>query len=601
MTANCEILAHQGAGLYSVKVVYDDKNYTDRIGELTEQINDPKRVLLETELIDLVTAYATLLLENKTAQSDVIEILKVTPRGTQEYSEQSKILNDVTKEVLEVNKKWLEAKLNLEEYYTYLNALEVEKAELIRVGSSDFNLEEVWCLDLSDGQHKIRGGTRFLYTPGTIVNLYCLAYDPSVKFIAPGMNPSILALDVRYNVMANFRKSTASAATFWNVAMEPGFAKWEPYLLAGVLTKRLKGAEHPLDLPRDCGDPIEAKEPGNVYWQVRFDAVHTRESENIIYPKTGVFVVNYFAGNEAFSVGDHVVLKAGIQSDGSVSGEIIGFYSYPKDATYDPIVTGGCIPTELEVFRVLLGGGGYDKAVEGTPPKNSWDYVIDRYNDSVGGFSFVSLSTRTDGFHWVVTDPLGYFETSSGCQIVPRGYYGARTSKFWTGGAAYPHESYLNYDTYWEQSFEDFGIHKIVVNSSETHGRIIGNQATYTALQTQKTPYWFCIPTGAYAYRKIVTTQIKIYELTTPSATITKEEKRVHTTDIIVDCNGAETIDTDYGVVVTGSVTVGVANDYDLYGYGYTDSDGLLQSDSVILDHNPGPFISSRQTGSSSC
>lgn len=588
MPKNCEIISHQGAGLYSIKVVYDDKDHVARIKEIDEFLISPAVTDKETELLDKLSLDLETMTALRIEQNEEIDTLNSLANLTKEHEKQLKKVIEITDLANLAEMTWMFSSKDLNAFYLAIASLDTEKTELLRLGTSDYNVEEAWCMDLSDGQHTSSIiGNRFLYTAGTLIYPYCLAYNPEKKWIAPGMKSLLIQYKTQYNVMANYRKSKASAATFWNVAMEPGFAKWEPDLLAGVITARIVGPKAIDYIERNCGDPIEVEWGGSVSWRVRFDTVNVRRTNINISPETGVFSAIYFAGNAAFSVGDHVLLLASPDGDGGMQGNIVGFYSYPKDAIpYTIEKPTECVESDIEVWKMFVGLAGYTICNFTEPAQPVFKRIghCSAWNDVDGNIPISGSDTYEP---WIaeMTDEAYYPTTSSGCYIIPQMKHGGGVRNISAPAGGW--DIYSNPNTSmdiheeWNANYLLMGDMEILTRETYTRDFTYTiTLRTWRAHQVKRDILWICLPTQTHSYQRVEMTDI--YSLSYDSdglgEVVEQDTKVTVRRDYIVDCNGIETYVDDSETIVYGAATDKVNISNEGFNYFYCKSYGQFNT-----------------------
>lgn len=324
--AACKILSHSGDGLYAIELLYDTTQHDDRVQELTDFITDIDNI---NKLTDLDTAAQALfdgLQEGKVILNNEINILSGLEAGSKAFEDQKEKVIKITKEGLEADVEYNK----VQKEYLLFNNIIVEKTyerdELLRLGTVENPLLEVWCVDLADG---LDG--RNIYVAGQLVSLWCMNYDTEL-YVLPPLNRSHLVdqllLDFTsltleanggiYNDMRNFTKDVAPASTFYDVAMEVGFARWKPQFMTGTFT----GSALP-----DC----RGRKP-----QVIFPVSNSRFGQELL---SGTFdlINNFYTTPEVFKEGDKIVCAVVFPENDPKESKftepevhLIGFFDHPR-------------------------------------------------------------------------------------------------------------------------------------------------------------------------------------------------------------------------------------------------------------------------------
>jgi len=231
----CKIISHSGGGLYVVEVQYDDTARTERMAEIDQQLLDP---IFIAELARLKTAWDdAVALRNAWVnflngkilnyQNAIISEIQADIDAT------AKLLREATTEGLKSRNAMILANLSYHQLKAKNKALAAERLALFRAGNPSLPLLQVWCIDLADG---LNG--RAIYANGSYAPLLCLNYNADGEhYLLPPKNPGAATVTPQgiYNLLNKYRPHDAAGFTFWNGAMEPGFAKWQPILLKGIL------------------------------------------------------------------------------------------------------------------------------------------------------------------------------------------------------------------------------------------------------------------------------------------------------------------------------------------------------------------------------
>ena len=240
--AACKILSHSGAGLYAIELLYDTTQHDDRVQELSDFITDIENINKLDDLNQIAQNLWDGLQNGKVVLDGEIDQLNILVPETAAYVNQIKKINQITAEGLKAGAKYKTAQKEFLSLDSTMKEKTQEYNELLRVGTVQNPLIEVWCVDLADG---VDG--RNIYVADQLVPLWCMNYDTGL-YVLPPLNlshleePDLTKFNSLvstingggYNVMRNFTKDVAPASTFYNVAMEVGFARWQPQMMKGV-------------------------------------------------------------------------------------------------------------------------------------------------------------------------------------------------------------------------------------------------------------------------------------------------------------------------------------------------------------------------------
>lgn len=421
-TKACKIISHQGGGLYVIEVLYDDTPRTDRMAEIDKLLIDPK---FTAELAFLQNDWeiergiwqAWIALAN----DKIFDVNNAYISGNAEAIKSTeKALRDVVTEGLKARDRMIRSRVGYERALAQKTALDVERLALFRASSGTNPLPEVWCIDLADGQNG-----RAIYANNSLVPLVCLNYDTNKYLLPPlnliptfqggtGLKYEIAPLGV-YNRMDKYRPHDAAGFKFWNCAMEPGFAKWQPILMQGVIVKTNSTCSG--------GSSIERKV------KVRFNfGEKSRFGLDLPFGTFDLDVV-YFNGAKAFVDGDLVVCNVIITEEKQkqkvfigtyngnpfsenriisvlkITGDVIGFVDNPKiDYT-----TSGCTLANSRIdFSIVTTKNGISETAKNT---RNHGYVIFEY---VGGFGLGDAPVIEIFQEKNIDSFIAYIESSSG-------------------------------------------------------------------------------------------------------------------------------------------------------------------------------------------
>jgi len=316
-----KIISHQGAGKYTVEIQYDDTPRTGRIEEIDQQLTDESFL---TALWDAKHYYedardqVIAIVDNLTTYiEDLNAALEENDKQWIQEAEQA-----LQQQVAEANKYRNQRQVYRELYERQLaikTALQQERVDLVRVGNEGNAIVDAWCIDLADGQDG-----RAIYDPGEFTALYCLNYRAEDGYYL--LPPKNMAVEMTpqgfYNTLPRYGRLAAGGCGFWNAAMEPGFAKWEPILLEGKLVI--------------TGDYVPCTELGDRKFYVQFENKKSRFGGELILGKYEVSLADliYFAGIDVFGNGDDVCcLISDITKEGKPAFKVVGFTHDPKGET----------------------------------------------------------------------------------------------------------------------------------------------------------------------------------------------------------------------------------------------------------------------------
>lgn len=316
----CRIISHLGGGLYAVELIYDTTLRDERIKVLSDWLTDVNNINKQDSLdAEVLKAVALLAAENEGLNTS-ITLMNSFQYGTEDHTKEKINVEKHTVNALLLSSHVLALQNTANRFYDEFNKRKTEQIELSRLGTVTNPLKEVWCLDLADG---IDG--RAIYIADEIVDLYCLNYDPD-QLLLPNKNNTALVGGEggRYNAMRNFPRDIRSASTFYNVALECGYARWQPLLMSGTL-------KTPINADCRTGDNF------TVY----FPPKKTRYGDKVLLQGEYKFSINKYWKPYSFDAGDEVVCIVKYLTPNSESDdfeiptiELLGFLNNPKIQDY---------------------------------------------------------------------------------------------------------------------------------------------------------------------------------------------------------------------------------------------------------------------------
>lgn len=237
----CKIISHNGGASYNIEIQYDDSPRLDRMQEVYNRMNDTSFLTTISNLYDAWQSAITdrnYIISLVDSQINYLNQLKSTGGTSPDLIAQEQArLTQYVKIGLEYRNRAILSGFTYHQAVSIKASYETEYAELARIGGVSNRLDTVWCLNLADGNNG-----RAVYSAGEFVPLYCLAYDPDKLYLPAKTSAGIqnLPLEGKYNLMDRYIPHDAAGFTFWNAALEPGFAKWKPILLKGSLRRNSK-------------------------------------------------------------------------------------------------------------------------------------------------------------------------------------------------------------------------------------------------------------------------------------------------------------------------------------------------------------------------
>jgi len=338
----CKVLSHKGGGLYSVEVFMDDSGIAEKI------------TIIDAEIIRLSAQIAEYALNVQAAYDDwnwyinrldtLIPLLNSYPTNSSQWQSVYKDISETTSNGLNARNIYIRTKSLYNQLVSSKASLDIEKAKLAAIPALQNNILDVWCVDLADGQE-----SRGIYAANEESELWCLNYDAgsttSAKYLLPPKNEVIsLTPAAHFNVPKAYPSIDDACMTFWNTAMEPGFAKWRPIIRSGVISLIDDDNED-----RDCNDLVDSKDEDKKTIPVKIAGSNSRFG----YPMAAGAInmsVDYFDGYKAFEDGDKVVVSPIITNGVIAGGRILGFVSNPK--VYNPDEEGIC--PDVSTLRLLF-------------------------------------------------------------------------------------------------------------------------------------------------------------------------------------------------------------------------------------------------------
>lgn len=431
----CKIVSHQGGGLYVVEVQYDDTPRTDRMAEIDAKLLDPEFL---AELNELRTQWETARDErNAWIESMNLRINAVNDAylfgDPDQISEAEAALREVVEVGLTSRNDMVLARADYDRVLAKQTALQVERTALFRAGNPPLPLVEAWCIDLADGV-----GGRALYANGSYAPLVCLNYDTTV-YLLPPLNPvpvinggankpyAIADLGV-YNIMDRYNTHDAAGFTFWNTALEPGFATWTPILMKGVVVSPVLGS---------CSGTTRFP-----FIKVRFP-VGNLDRFGYELP-FGEFTLTpiYFSGGSAFEDGDEVVCHVTVAVEKvkqnvsigllngqpynakkmvdvfKISGNVIGFTSNPRVSL--PRTNNDC--EDIENQSVLFVTGDLPSGVNITNVEETPKITVSSGQGDYGNPDYF-VQELTNAYRTVTYDN-GVPWVQGSCEIPYRRFWG---------------------------------------------------------------------------------------------------------------------------------------------------------------------------------
>jgi len=576
----CKIISHQGGGIYVVEVLYDDTPRTDRMAEIDKLLIDPK---FQAELAQLLADYQAArqiwLDWITTTNNYIVDVNNAHIAGDQAAIKAAeKALREVVTEGLKARDAQIRSRGIYNRALAEKTALETERLALFRASSGVNPLPEVWCMDLADGQ-----AGRAIYQDGSFAPLVCLNYDTNKYLLPPKNNVpelhgggggpyEIKPLGV-FNRMDKYRPHDAGAFKFWNVALEPGFAKWKPILMRGIVVGT--------DI-KSCAGVTRFH---NLRVRVPFGE-KGRFGHELAFGEFSLSPI-YFSGGGAFNAGDEVVCAVTVTPTeemqdvllgtvnnnqyyekklvkvNKLSGYVIGFVDNPKTAP--PRSNNNCagINDVFVLFTISSGTPAMENHVgifEGNNTKTLsatiiYDSITNCENTIVN--SWVAEEVSSGGMAVLQDAGLPWIWNSLGCEV-PFRFYGGRSIRRedYTLRNS-PGHWYLNYTQ--EQSYFVIGDIYIPLNFydfTQVQEAGQGENNKFIRHYTQRQCvglYYANLGTGAYKYREVEDQ----YWTDNTGLTWTR---RIIQKNIVVDCTAEylETIILDQ--TTTGNVNQ-VAND----------------------------------------
>lgn len=341
--AMCKIISHLGEGEYSVEVLYDLDAVQTRIDELTQLILDINTMIIAEYF--LVQEGEAILNSFIVASNSQINYINSLPINSQAWHSAIADLQKNTNEGLEARNIYLYVKARYQELLTEKSALAVEKNKLNRRNLSN-PIMNVWCVDLADGL-----GSHGIYAADEEVELWCFSYDAGNdqygQYVLPPRN---LVIDTQmpyghYSSSETRTDLTSACMTFWNVAIEPGFTKWQPIILKG---------KYNLDVTNKNVGLCNVKGTKTYTVTVTIPDGKSRLGYEMVIGKAGVNVL-YYDGIASFDDQDEVVVLVSpddISDTGTLlGGNMVGFVSHPKM----PLANPSGEPAETPFKWQLLG------------------------------------------------------------------------------------------------------------------------------------------------------------------------------------------------------------------------------------------------------
>jgi hypothetical protein len=302
------IISESGAGLYTVQPVIDTGLASAQIETLETQ---------NTTIAARLTEYETEIATAEDNLADLLTALQVAiAAGEDGTTEQAAYLQSA----LELS--------NLEEVQSFLTLKQTANTKRIEWLTEQMdNPDEVsaWCADLTEG---VTG------TVGTIE----LGRLPDTLIIKPGAPTYVAADDGTLQPVA----LNSAAATFYNLAMLPGLAKWKPRYRTGTASN--------IDTDADTMDVALN------------DLTIASQSCNQSSVLTGVAVEYMTCNASAFAAGDSVIVE--FEGSDWSAPKVVGFVDNPQ----------ACVTREL---WIKLSINGYDCALGG-------EQIALRYTDVDG-------------------------------------------------------------------------------------------------------------------------------------------------------------------------------------------------------------------------
>ena len=275
--------------------------------------------------------------------------------------------------------------------------------------------------------------------------------------VLPPLNETISAVDddgidansAVYSITTNYEKGDRSKFTYYNAALEIGFATWNPLFVKGVVVINCDQSKPTLTV-----DVLEATSRFGT------DATSKIRSRTELIPPSPETIINYFGEFHPFLEGDEVIIKvSAVDEGGGIHGFVIGFIKNPTKPSVIPwytvsvrtrlVITSGSNvgevvthithPVELNVPILVSKSVLDDNCTGGAGPvylrqdkliTNAQDFGASGFVIIGNGLRFELESTVsvTKGSwtetHWrkVVDDTI--VDDGSGCYISPRTTFG---------------------------------------------------------------------------------------------------------------------------------------------------------------------------------
>jgi len=524
--AMCKVLSHIGAGLYSVEVYMDDGSIQKRIDKLVGEI----------ARLDLsLSSFSVSLVNAKALVDSYISELNAL---ISDLNNQLSLGNDasaIRQEITKTTAEGLRARNAYIANKALYNQLQADKAARLSEKNNLSNRQtltaavlEVWCVDLADG---IDG--RAIYSVNDETEIWCLNYDAgdygSAKYLLPPKNTNIPVIpNAHINVPRNYPILTAACMTFVNSALEPGFAKWSPIFLSGVVTG-LRG-----DSDKDCDDVSDSKDASQDTLLIKLSSIVTRHGGIKLGGATTSFPVDYFDGKRAFNNDDKVVVAVqSVSEQGYINGIIVGFYSNPQVYESSDSTCPDLSNLKVNMSETLFDDVGMGVIGDVTSPimQGGWLFYT-----AYWPFSDVFISEESKltiyGYSAALQDPIDptapYLFGS--CKL-PIEYHASEL----VNTTSWLDDVYIE-DTTDHSTYYTIGgvaipakrgfYHKVIEGGVYTHYQ------NYSETLTQI--HSICVPTGAYSYTKEILNKTLQYNIGY-SMYYTLYFKRVKYT---VDCNG---------------------------------------------------------------
>lgn len=229
------IASHLGKSRYSVEVLYDaDESIQETLDYL-----DGKIIVLNTAYFDMEVVIAgtySAYLSKLNKVDDLINLLNSHEVGSNGWGSTIKLINKATGDALIAKDIYVKDLYLQAEIYAEKTAKAIERTTLGNKIAKYVNpIMSLWCAVVSDGTN----GTH-LYQTGDMVELWVVAYNAgdnqeAIYVIPPiTVTANITIPNAKLALPAGYSSLDAACMSFWNVAMEGGFARWTPRITVGV-------------------------------------------------------------------------------------------------------------------------------------------------------------------------------------------------------------------------------------------------------------------------------------------------------------------------------------------------------------------------------